>query len=167
MPSHKKRTALYRFYGARDILLYVGVTDQPGRRWEEHVKEKPWWRRVRRQTVDLYDSREAAEAAERQAIEDERPVYNTLHAREPDPLSPEELRLLLYDLDAVMGAERVRLSELPARLRFLAPDIPLYRKLNGVRLLAALGGAGVRTTNIGNVPRLDPGDLRVVLKRAG
>lgn len=168
MSPRDQRTVLYRFYGARDVLLYVGVTGQPGRRWDEHVKNTPWWRKVRRQTAEWFDSREAAGEAERKAIETEQPAYNVVHSTKiPEPLSAAESRLLMYDLDAVLGTERIRLSELPARLRYLAPDIPLYQKLNGVRLLTALREAGVRTTNTGNVPCLDPADLRVAAKRAG
>lgn len=168
MSPRDQRTVLYRFYGARDVLLYVGITSQPGRRWDEHVKSTLWWRKVRRQTAEWFDSREAAEEAEQRAIEAEQPVYNVMHSvRTPEPLTATELRLLMYDLDVVAGTEQIRLSEIPARLRYLAPDIPLYQKLNGVRLLAALREAGVRTTNTGNVPRLDPADLRVALKTAG
>jgi hypothetical protein len=162
MPSTRdRRTVLYRFYGARDVLLYVGATGNPGERWTDHLQKKSWWHKVRRQTAEWFVSREAAEEAERAAIETEQPLYNVVYSsRSPEPLTAAELRLLLYDLDAVMGTERVRLAELPARLRFLAPGIPMYQKLNGVRLQIALGSAGVRTTTAGNVPRLDPADLR-------
>lgn len=166
--SKDRRTVLYRFYGARDELLYVGVTDNPGERWTDHMREKPWWAKVRRQTGEWFGSREAAEDAERKAIENELPRYNVVHSRNaPGPLSATEMRLLMYDLDAVLGTERVRLSEIPARLRFLAPDIPLYEKMTGVRLMAILKEAGIRTTNTDNVPRIDPADFRVAAKRAG
>ncbi len=166
--SRDRRTVLYRFYGARDALLYVGVTDQPSQRWAEHMQQKSWWSKVRRETREWFDSREAAEDAERKAIETEQPVYNVVHSvRAPEPLTATEMRLLMYDLDAVLGTESIRLAEIPARLRYVAPDVPLYQKLTGTRLLTALREAGVRTTNTGNVPRLSPADLRVVLKKAG
>jgi hypothetical protein len=75
-------------------------------------------------------------------------------------LSAAENRLLLYDLGTLLGTERIRLAELPSRLRYLAPDIPLYQKLNGVRLQTALKDAGVRVINTANVLHLDPADLR-------
>lgn len=74
-----------------------------------------------------------------------------------------ERRDLLGDLDRVAGAERVRLSDLPALLRDLAPGWGPYRALTGVQLRALLDAEGVRTTNPGNVPTLDPADLRRVL----
>lgn len=70
------RTALYRFYDADARLLYVGVTDDPWRRWREHVREKPWYPRVKHQTVTWYDTRTVAEAAEKMAIRCEHPRFN-------------------------------------------------------------------------------------------
>ena len=74
-----------------------------------------------------------------------------------------EVRDLLDDLDAVLSSDRVRLADLPALLRDLAPTWGPYRTLTGVQLRDLLDDAGVRTTNVGNVPRLDPADLRRVL----
>jgi S-DNA-T family DNA segregation ATPase FtsK/SpoIIIE len=80
-----------------------------------------------------------------------------------------EARDLLDDLDAVLGSDRVRLADVPALLRDLAPAWGPYRTLTGVQLRELLDDAGVRTTNVGNVPRLDPIDFRRVLagRRAG
>jgi S-DNA-T family DNA segregation ATPase FtsK/SpoIIIE len=74
-----------------------------------------------------------------------------------------ERRDLLDDLDEVLGAERVRLADVPALLRDLAPQWLPYRSLTGKELRRLLSAEGVRTTNPGNVPRLDPSDLRAVL----
>jgi S-DNA-T family DNA segregation ATPase FtsK/SpoIIIE len=74
-----------------------------------------------------------------------------------------ETRDLLADLDAVLGAERVKLADLPALLRDHAPAWTPYRALTGVQIGDQLDDAGVRTTKVGNVPRLDPADLRRVL----
>jgi hypothetical protein len=185
-----QRTALYRFFGADDQLLYVGITDRLGERWSTHMRTKPWWPKVRRQTSEWYDTRTAAADAERLAIREERPLYNVAHAVEPEPV---EVRLprflvltldtgrvaepaatlavalngtaacareLLEDLDSVLGDERVRMSQLPALLRALAPSWEPYKTLTGRELAAALRGSGIRVTNTGNVLRLDPNDLR-------
>ncbi len=79
------------------------------------------------------------------------------------PVAAIEVRDLLDDLDEVLGHERVRLADLPALLRDLAPARGPYRALTGVQLREQMEDAGVRTTNVGNVPRLDPADLRRVL----
>lgn len=75
-----ERTALYRIYDAKDALLYIGITNNFGRRWAQHGARKPWWRQVRRQTVLWYDSRAEAEAAEVAAIRNEHPLHNTHNA---------------------------------------------------------------------------------------
>lgn len=80
LPGTGERTALYRFFDEDDVLLYVGITDRPGRRWEQHMREQPWWPTARSHTVRWHESREAADTAEREAIRDERPVYNIAHA---------------------------------------------------------------------------------------
>ena len=74
------RNVLYRFYADED-LLYVGITLNLPARWDAHAKDKPWWSEVTRCTVGHYDSREAAEAAERDAIRAEAPRYNVVHNR--------------------------------------------------------------------------------------
>jgi S-DNA-T family DNA segregation ATPase FtsK/SpoIIIE len=79
------------------------------------------------------------------------------------PVLAIEARDLLDDLDQVVSDERVRLADVPALLRDLAPTWGPYRTLTGVQLRDLLDDAGVRTTNVGNVPRLDPADLHRAL----
>lgn len=81
------------------------------------------------------------------------------------PALPVRVRDLLDDLDEVLGAERVRLADLPALLRDLAPRWAPYRSLTGKQLEQRLAEAGTRITRTGNVPRLDPADLRAVIAR--
>ena len=80
-----------------------------------------------------------------------------------------EARDLLDDLDEVTRGETgpVRLADLPPRLRKLARHWAAYRTLTGVQLIEQLDEEGVRWTRTGNVPRLDPEDLRDVLGRRG
>lgn len=81
-------TALYRFYGAEDALLYVGITDQLGVRWHNHSRKKPWWPEVQRQTAEWYPSRSEAAAAEIEAIQTEHPRHNVTYTIKV--LTPEE-----------------------------------------------------------------------------
>lgn len=71
--------ALYRFFDEAGDLLYVGVTADLGGRWKAHSKDKPWWSDVRSCTVEPHPDRAAVLAAERSAIESERPRYNVVH----------------------------------------------------------------------------------------
>lgn len=79
------------------------------------------------------------------------------------PVGAIESRDLLTDLDAVLGDDRMKLADLPARLRKLVPGWGEYRTLTGVQLRNLLDDAGVKTGRTGNVWRLDPADVRRVL----
>jgi predicted GIY-YIG superfamily endonuclease len=41
--ASEQRTALYRFYDEHENLLYVGISNDPWRRWREHVYDKQWY----------------------------------------------------------------------------------------------------------------------------
>ncbi|SES04203.1 GIY-YIG nuclease family protein [Streptomyces qinglanensis] len=82
-------TALYRFYDGDDALLYVGITHNVEQRFAAHAVKAPWWHEAARQTVEWYDSRAAALAAELHAIRAERPRHNI--AGSPWASGPREL----------------------------------------------------------------------------
>lgn len=73
------RTAVYRLRDAADRLLYVGISDDPLRRWPEHAKDKPWWQDVANFSIEWFGSRPEAFAAEALAIKSERPLHNIVH----------------------------------------------------------------------------------------
>lgn len=73
--------ALYRFYSDDEVLLYVGLTMDPSKRWKAHGKEKPWWFDVKNITIERFKSRGDVEIAEIAAIKAERPLYNVQHNR--------------------------------------------------------------------------------------
>ncbi len=79
----EQRTALYRFYDAQGELLYVGITNDPWRRWRQHVLAKPWYPQVKHQSVTWYDSKPEARKAETRAIRTERPEFNIAGALKP------------------------------------------------------------------------------------
>ena len=75
-------TTLYRFFDADDRLLYVGIAGNPGRRFHQHANGpdgKPWWSHVARSTMEHFDTREEAAAAEVAAIVTEHPLHNVAH----------------------------------------------------------------------------------------
>lgn len=77
-----------------------------------------------------------------------------------------EARDLLTDLaEVIEGPDRVRLADLPARLRKLAPRFGLYKNMTRLDLKAELDHRDVRTTNTGNVLELSPADLNTALAR--
>lgn len=96
------RTAVYRLFDERGIILYIGVTDHPKRRWGTHASTKEWWPQVHTKKLVWFESRDEALAAERAAIFDEEPVHNVRHM-----LTSDQKRLLD---EAVQAAGRARES---------------------------------------------------------
>jgi hypothetical protein len=71
-----RRCALYFHYDLDDVLLYIGITDQPVQRGKEHAADSEWVRFAHRMEARWYDSRPAALEAERVAVESREPVFN-------------------------------------------------------------------------------------------
>ncbi|MFJ4887813.1 GntR family transcriptional regulator [Streptomyces sp. NPDC088731] len=76
-------TGLYRLRDASGGLLYVGISSNPGIRWEQHAADKPWWPEVVDKSVNWFRTRQEAEAAEVAAIKTEFPRNNATHAASP------------------------------------------------------------------------------------
>jgi predicted GIY-YIG superfamily endonuclease len=75
--------ALYRFYDSNDCLLYIGITNDLGRRLSSHARGQPWWHKVTRATVQRFNDRDQLAASEVDAIRSEQPKYNSAHAGTP------------------------------------------------------------------------------------
>jgi excinuclease UvrABC nuclease subunit len=74
---------LYRMFDAEDHLLYVGLTNNPRNRFSGHSKGKAWWPEVAHIRVETFATRDELIAAEKAAIQTERPWYNITH-NDPD-----------------------------------------------------------------------------------
>ncbi|WP_406269030.1 GntR family transcriptional regulator [Actinacidiphila glaucinigra] len=77
----RQKTSLYRCYGARGDLLYVGIASDPEERWQWHQRwSKAWAPLVVRRVTEWHGTRDAALTAEQMAIRNEKPefinVYN-------------------------------------------------------------------------------------------
>ncbi len=87
---------LYRFFDGTDDLLYVGLSINPGKRFEKHRAEKPWWVDVSRIQMEQHPDLETLRQAERVAIQNEKPRHNVLMNGSRAPLldadSPAETR---------------------------------------------------------------------------
>jgi predicted GIY-YIG superfamily endonuclease len=77
------QVALYRFYDVHEGLLYVGISNDPRRRWKEHAQTKPWYRQVRHQALTWYGTEWEARSAESLAIRQESPQFNIAGAIRP------------------------------------------------------------------------------------
>lgn len=85
------RTALYRLYDADEDLLYIGISETPEKRWVSHADTKSWWPQVAATSVEWFETRELAQAAEAKAIATERTPYNVAGSPwAPKPEGPGE-----------------------------------------------------------------------------
>lgn len=69
-------TAVYRLYAEDGSLLYVGISNDPARRFQSHKGVQPWWGEVAEKTIAWYPNRLAALKAGHEAIGAEGPRYN-------------------------------------------------------------------------------------------
>lgn len=77
--NHSTPTTLYRLFDTEGALLYVGIAGNPGRRFEQHAKDKPWWSEVDQIDLEHMDTRAEALIEEAKAIREESPRYNVVH----------------------------------------------------------------------------------------
>lgn len=75
-----KPHALYRFFDDANELLYVGITNNPSRRFTQHGVDREWWHEVTTIRMEPHSDRNAVLAAEKVAIKVEHPRYNVVHA---------------------------------------------------------------------------------------
>lgn len=90
-------TTLYRFLDEREVLLYVGITDDFTRRLKEHEDDKVWFGRVKVIRLREYGSRARAARAEREAIKIEKPLHN--RQGNPESVYAQNRRLF----DSILG----------------------------------------------------------------
>jgi len=78
-PSNHQQ--LYRMYDADGLLLYIGISYSAIARFAQHRADKPWIGDVVRIQIETHEvSRAEILEIERQAIIDERPLHNVVHA---------------------------------------------------------------------------------------
>jgi predicted GIY-YIG superfamily endonuclease len=71
-------TSLYRFFNNDGKLLYVGITAHLLDRIVQHEVSQPWWEEVVAMTRSAFPTRETAHNAEKRAIHEESPKYNSV-----------------------------------------------------------------------------------------
>jgi hypothetical protein len=71
---------VYRCFDGDGRLIYLGSTGRLDRRIVAHRTQSRWWWRVESCTFEVLPNELAARAAERRAIEAERPLYNSAHS---------------------------------------------------------------------------------------
>lgn len=71
-----KPTALYRHFNADGALLYAGIAVDHLRRLKQHEYSAEWHTEITRIDLEWFSTREEALAAEKQAVKNERPLFN-------------------------------------------------------------------------------------------
>lgn len=95
-----KKCQLYRHFGADNVLLYIGVSNNALRRAGAHAS-RHWASQIGRIEISEFEDRKDALEAERIAIRDERPLFNVVHSFPPRPYN---------------GKKRGRKKEFPVRI---------------------------------------------------
>lgn len=75
-PYAPESVAVYRLYNHLGALLYVGISQSPKERFQQHARDKQWWPYVQFWMVAWHADRARALAAEAQAIIEEAPAFN-------------------------------------------------------------------------------------------
>lgn len=122
--AHSVATAVYRLYDELGVLLYVGISNQPPTRFEQHRMKMPWWNRVVTREIEWYETRPLAEAEEYRAIVQDSPVYNVHHASKSgraDYSKRQEYTVLRTSPDAFNAALAQLRSDLRAGLYDVSP----------------------------------------------
>jgi excisionase family DNA binding protein len=137
---------VYRAYGDDGRLLYVGMSDNVENRLQQHrVNNAAWFDHLANVTVEQHPDRISAEAAERNAIRSERPLYNVSGSGRTQ--SPIQIARIV---------EKVK-AEVDDGLLYTPTDAAakLNRSLTFVQLLITSGE--LRSMKIGRRRRI-PGD---------
>lgn len=76
IPLSDRTTFVYRAFGTRGELIYVGISQSWRHRLEGHAKRSAWWPWVRHIEIQEFVDRPAAFAMESWAIAHEKPLEN-------------------------------------------------------------------------------------------
>jgi hypothetical protein len=77
-------TALYRYFDADDLLLYIGVSDRLRIRTGDHIAGSSWMDFAVRSTIERHPTRAVALETEESAIKAEHPLFNHQHNDTPE-----------------------------------------------------------------------------------
>lgn len=115
------KTFLYRHFGSKNVLLYIGISNNCAARTDAHEKASAWHHKIRRVDIEAFPSRKQALAAEKKAIRKEQPLCNSIHkkrrkSRKPrNPRTSRGLRPVVTNLSLEVIKKLKESSELGTR----------------------------------------------------
>lgn len=102
------KCAVYRCWDAHGKLLYVGCSPNPLSRVGEHARFKAWAQNLATITVEWFDGKPEALAAEKAAIQKQTPEWNVHHSASPKRCAPPYLVDLEDEASWVPDRSRAR-----------------------------------------------------------
>jgi predicted GIY-YIG superfamily endonuclease len=91
------KTYLYRHFGDGNLLLYVGISLDAIERTSQHKEGAAWWELIRTITIEKFETREEALAAERKAIREEKPLHNIHHQEVAVEVQDSEFAIMIRE----------------------------------------------------------------------
>jgi excinuclease UvrABC nuclease subunit len=67
---------VYALLGDRDELLYIGKSQEPTWRWQQHRRLRPWWDAVQQIAVLVMSDSRSAYVTEQRLIRQLQPQHN-------------------------------------------------------------------------------------------
>ena len=120
------KTQLYRHFDADRKLLYVGISLSTFARLSQHKDHSPWFEKVATVSIEHFETREGAMAAERKAIKTESPQFNIAMKKTLAEIQKEEKEFF---------AESRRALEESAKLVDRYVDYRIAYQLDEIRLM--------------------------------
>lgn len=101
-------TQLYRHFDENEGLLYVGISLSTFNRLSQHKDHSGWFKKIKNVTIEHFETREEAMAAERKAIKSENPKFNIAMRKTMVEIEKEQKALTQeqYRLEKLAMAER-------------------------------------------------------------
>lgn len=111
------KTALYRHFDRKGVLLYVGISKNPLNRLGEHSHQSLWFKSIANITIKWHRTRESAEKHEDIAIKKEKPIHNIRG-------NPDRKVTSVYSVTNRMpGARSNKLTQIPIKLNLITERI--------------------------------------------
>ncbi|MEU6990343.1 GntR family transcriptional regulator [Streptomyces sp. NPDC046465] len=135
-----ERTALYRYFDADGVLLYVGISNNPDFRSRAHLYERrpdSWPKRAVRRVDEWLPTRPLALRAEEEAVKTEKPLYNRKHNYDDVEFDPTSWTPVTARLKVVPVAELMRCE-------ILGGAWPVGYRIPSLRTLGTAAGVSMR-----------------------